>query len=486
MKNTLGVLASLLLVLVSCESQTGVDFNKYFMEGSLRIDYFHAGDATSETVEIDAVYQYEGWAGSKINLLDTIDYGAYVYKIYNAKGKLIYSKGFDSYFKEYQLTTPAINGEVKEYHESSIIPLPKKAVIFALDKRDRVGVLSEVFRIEIDPASAEAGPHDPEVRVYPSLENGSPSIKADVVIIGEGYTAEEDQKFQDDLARFTEVFFQAEPCKSYKDRFNIRGVLKYSEDSGVDEPRKEIDKKTAVNASFNSLGSARYLLTEDNKSLRDIVGHVPYDAIYIMVNSERYGGGGIYNFYCVYTSDNIQSNYLMVHEFGHSFFGLADEYYSSSTAYNDFYSAEFEPNEPNITALKDPDNVKWKHLLTDGIEVPTPWGKQAYDSAAVAWPKERAELSYEISQLKSNGASKKKIDAAIAHYKKRSEEHANEVSNVMENEELLGKVGAFEGAGYMYTGMYRPSLNCIMFSHAEYFCPVCQDAMIKMIRFYSE
>ena len=349
-----------------------------------------------------------------------------------------------------------------------------------------MGVLSEVFSSEIDPGSTIEGPQDQEIKVYTGLDSGDPNIKADVVIVGEGYTAEEDQKFQDDLARFTEVFFLAEPCKSYKDRFNIRGVLKYSEDSGVDEPRLEIDKNTAVNASFNSLGSARYLLTEDNKSLRDIAGHVPYDAVYIMVNSERYGGGGIYNFYCVYTSDNDRSNYLMVHEFGHSFFGLADEYYSSSTAYNDFYTSEFEPNEPNITALKDPENVKWKHLLSEGIEVPTPWGKDAYDSSAVAWPQENYQLYNEIAQLKKKGASEKKIEAAEAHYEKRKEERKAEVHNFLENDELKGKVGAFEGAGYMYTGMYRPAVNCIMFSHAEYFCPVCQDAMIKMIRFYSE
>lgn len=133
----------------------------------------------------------------------------------------------------------------------------------------------------------------------------------------------------------------------------------------------------------------------------------------------------------------------MVHEFGHSFFGLADEYYSSSTAYNDFYPVGYEPNEANITALLDPDNIKWKHLLSEGISIPTPWGKTAYDSL--------------------------QIEGSIS------------------NPELIGKVGAFEGAGYASTGLYRPSLDCIMFStKADYFCPVCQDAMIKVIEYYSE
>lgn len=452
MKNIICVLASLIFILFSCESESRNKFNQYFSPATMRIDYFHSGNAVSEKVVIDRIYQYAGWAGTRVNLIDTLDYGAYYYRIYDSSsGEEIYSKGFDSYFKEYQLTTPAINGEVKEYHESAIIPFPKSPVIFALEKRDREGKLHEVFRSEVNPSDAEDGPFDTEIKLYTSLESGDPAVKADILIVGEGYTKEEDQKFQDDLKRFTNVFFQAEPCKSYKESFNITGVLKYSEDSGVDEPGKDIDKNTAVNASFNSLGSARYLLTEDNKSLRDIAGHVPYDALYIMVNSSRYGGGGIYNFYCVYTADNEKSDYLMVHEFGHSFFGLADEYYSSSTAYNDFYTTEHEPNEPNITALKDPENIKWKHLLSEGIDIPTEWGKKEYDSLQQVspWNHER-------------------------------------INSIIQNKDLLGKVGAFEGAGYMYEGMYRPSLNCIMFSHVDYFCPVCQDAMIKVIKFYSE
>jgi len=444
MKNLHLLLPGILLIIVSCNQQTDTLYDNYFSNGTMRIDYFHSGNATSETVEIDKVYQYDSWGGSVVNLIDLLDLGAYYYKIYDKDTEtLIYSRGFDSYFKEYQFTTPAIEGASKEYHESAIIPFPKSSVIFSLEKRDKTGQFHEVYRSEIEPESAVLAPTDPDVRVYTSLENGDSKIKADVVIIGEGYTADEDQKFQDDLARFTETFFQAEPCKSHKEKFNIRGVLKPSLDSGIDEPRVGIDKNTTVNASFNALGSSRYLLTEDNKSLRDIAGHVSYDALYIMVNSSRYGGGGIYNFYCVFTSDNKKSDYLMVHEFGHSFFGLADEYYSSSTAYNDFYPVGYEPNEANITALLDPDNIKWKHLLSEGISIPTPWGKTAYDSL--------------------------QIEGSIS------------------NPELIGKVGAFEGAGYASTGLYRPSLDCIMFStKADYFCPVCQDAMIKVIEYYSE
>ena len=481
------VFLGLLLTITSCLQQDQTPFDRYFTNKSMRIDYFHTGDAIAETVEIDQIYRYDSWAGSLNNLVDQLNYGAYYHKVYDqASGDLIYSKGFDSYFKEYQVSTPAINGEVKQFHESAIVPFPNSPIVFALEKRDESGNMIEVFREKIDPDAALLKPLDPEVRIYTSLDNGNSNIKADIAIIGEGYTSDEDQKFQDDLKRFTEYFFRADPCKSNKNKFNIRGVLKPSQDSGVDEPRAGIDKNTSVNATFNSMGSERYLLTEDNQSLRDIAGHVPYDALYIMVNHTRYGGGGIYNFYCVYTSDNINSDYLMVHEFGHSFFGLADEYYTSSTAYNDFYSADYEPAEPNITALKDPENIKWKHLLNEGVDIPTPWPKKNYDSLDLIWQAHRAELNDAIFLLQKNGASEEEVKLAKADYDQRSKQRSVEVQDYLENSGFAGKVGAFEGAGYASTGLYRSSVNCIMFTRTGYFCPVCQDAMIKVIDSYSD
>jgi len=477
----------LFLTNTACKEEPSTGFENFFSSGTLRIDYFHTGDAKTERVDIDQLYTYEQWAGSKINLIDQLNYGAYYHKIYDMEtGKLIYSKGFDSYFKEYQVSTPAIEGEVKKFHESAIVPLPKSKIIFALEKRDPAGELSEVFREEIDPSKAQRPVIDPDINIYTSLDSGDPNVTADIAIIGEGYTKDEIQKFQDDLTRFTEYFFRAEPCKSNKDKFNIRGVLKPSEDGGIDEPRAGIDKNTAVSATFNSMGSERYVLTEDNLSLRNIAGHVPYDALYIMVNSTRYGGGGIYNFYCVYTSDNIDSDYLMVHEFGHSFFGLADEYYTSSTAYNDFYSVEHEPAEPNITALLDPENLKWKHLLSKGVELPTPWAKNKFDSKDLEWQAKRRAMNNNIADLQLNGAPKEEVKIAKKRYDELSTKRDAEVQEYLENSPFAGKVGAFEGAGYMSTGLYRPSINCIMFTRTDYFCPVCQDAMISIIDSYSE
>ena len=272
---------------------------------------------------------------------------------------------------------------------------------------------------------------------------------------------------------------------SYKDRFNIYGVFKPSAESGADEPRAGVYKNTSVGSTFNSMGSERYLLTEDNKTLRDIASHVPYDALYIMVNHSRYGGGGIYNFYCTFTSDNIFSEYLLVHEFGHSFFGLADEYYTSSTAYNDFYSSEYEPSEPNITAMKDPNNLKWKHLISEGIEIPTPWEKIEFDKTDSTWQKEREKLNNTTYNLQRNKASQKEVDDSRKDYDQKSLDRFKDVQVYLGNSIYAGKVGAFEGAGYVPKGMYRPSVNCIMFTRTNFFCPVCQDAMIGIINWYS-
>jgi hypothetical protein len=236
----------ILMLLIALTAAPGaaagqVEFEKYFEDQTMRVDYYHVGDAATELVTLDRVYRYGTWAGSLKNLVDQLNYGAYYHKVYDAlSGELIYSRGFDSYFKEYQTSGPAAKGVKRTFHESAIIPVPHSRIIFALDKRQKEGNLQEVFRCEIDPQDvaiiSDRGP-DGTVRVYKSLYSGDPHQKADVAIIGEGYTAAEEEKFKKDLKRFTEVFFKAEPCKSHKDHFNIYGVLKPSQESGVDEPR---------------------------------------------------------------------------------------------------------------------------------------------------------------------------------------------------------------------------------------------------------
>ena len=177
--------------------------------------------------------------------------------------------------------------------------------------------------------------------------------------MAEGYTAEDKDKFTADVDRFTGWMFEIDPYRGAKGKFNVTGIMRPSPEPAMDEPRQNVFKKTLLNASFNAFDLDRYMLIEDGHRLREVAAEVPYDAIVVMVNSKRYGGGGIYNDYCVTTVDNERSKAVFVHEFGHSFAGLADEYYASDVSYNDFYPKGVEPLEPNITALLDPHHVKW-------------------------------------------------------------------------------------------------------------------------------
>ncbi len=481
----------ILMLIPMIYSQNNPDFNNFFLNKTFRIDYYHTGDKNSEVITLDRVYQYGIWAGSTKNLIDRFNNGKYYAKVYDANtGRLIFSKGYDSYFGEYETGTPAAEGIKRTYSESVLIPAPRNNVRFEIEKRDRENKLEKIFSCGINPSDVNIirdNLQDSSVRVFKEVINGDPHDKADIAVLAEGYTSQETDKFKKDLKKFVDTFFNQEPYKSYKDRFNIYGVFKASQESGVDEPTHNVFKNTALSCTFNSLGSERYLLTEDNRAVRNIAGQVPYDAIFIMVNHSRYGGGGIYNLYCTFTADNQWTSYLLLHEFGHSFAGLADEYYTSDVAYNDFYPAGTEPVEPNITALRDPKNIKWKNLLTPGIEVPTSWKKAEYDSLDLSWQKNRRELLNKIAEEKRGGANADAIAELENEYNKGDKMHAEEMDNFLKKSKYAGKVGAFEGAGYASKGLYRPMLDCIMFSKgSKPYCKVCQAAIIRMIKFYSE
>jgi hypothetical protein len=471
-------------------AQASFNFNDYFVDKTMRLDYFHIGDAKQEWITVDQVYEQGIWAGSRRNLVDKFENGRYYAKIYDAaSGQLIFSKGFDSYFGEYKTTSKALKGIKRAYHETILIPYPKKNIVFTLEVRDRENILQPLFSQEIDPSSVSIIKENLEkkVKVFEILKSGSPHEKVDIAFIAEGYTSGEEEKVEADLGRFTEIFFNHEPYRTYKDRFNIYGVFKPSEESGCDEPLPGIYKNTALNATFNSLGSERYLLTEDNRSLRDIAAHVPYDALFIMVNHKRYGGGGIYNLYCTFTVDNQWCEYLFLHEFGHSFAGLADEYYTSSVAYNEFYPRGVEPVEPNITALLDPENLKWKDSLTPDIEIPTPWEKEDFDKMDIAYQEIRREINERIATMKREKAPQAEVEKVEQESERLSREHAKKMDDYLSKSRFRDKVGAFEGAGYSAKGLYRPMLDCIMFTKGKKpFCKVCEQAVVRVIKHYSE
>jgi len=466
-------------------------FDKYFYDSIMRIDYHHTGDKNSEWVSIDKIYKYGIWAGSRKNLIDKFNNGRFYIKIYDSADKsLIYSKGFDSYFGEYQMSNPAEKGIKKTFHETALIPYPKNKIKFVIEKRDSKKLLYTIFQREIDPSTIDIirkSFEEKDILIYKSHISGPSHKSMDLAIVGDGYSSNDVDKFKLDIDRFTQLMLSTEPYVHFKDNINIYGVLKPSTQTGIDEPRADIYKNTALSSTFNSMGSERYLLTEDNKALRDIAANIPYDAVVIMVNHSRYGGGGIYNFYSTFTTDNQFADYLFLHEFGHSFAGLADEYYTSSTAYNQMFKPDIEPLEPNITALLNKENIKWKNLVSDGVSLPTKWEKAAYDKKSYEWTKERARLNSNIAKLKRNKASKEKIETAEKLYAKRDAENSKWVDEYLQKCKYFGKVGAFEGAGYMQFGMYRSELDCIMFSKGiKPFCKVCQNAISKVIKNYLE
>jgi hypothetical protein len=227
-----------------------------------------------------------------------------------------------------------------------------------------------------------------------------------------------------------------------------------------------------MNFSFNTFGSDRYLMSADNKRINDIISAVPSEVILILVNTAKYGGGGIYNLYSSVAIDNVYARNILVHELGHSFAGLGDEYYTSDIAYYDFYPLDREPWEPNLTILKDPATLKWAHLLSEGIPVPTPWNQEAFDRENDQYTAKYKRLSQSIE----NSAKLKKLQL----------DHQDSVRLFFENHPLKNKIGAFEGGGYKSRGIYRPSLDCIMFSNRTLtFDLVCRKAIETRILFYA-
>jgi hypothetical protein len=233
--------------------------------------------------------------------------------------------------------------------------------------------------------------------------------------------------FKEDCERFAGYLFNSSPFRENKNKFNIWGIEAPSAESGTDIPKEDIWKKTLVNSTFYTFDLERYLMTYDNKTLRNIASNAPYDQIYILVNSDKYGGGSIYNHYSMSVTKNKYFEFIVTHEFGHGFASLADEYYTSDVAYQNFYPLDVEPTDPNLTTLVDFDS-KWKDLVEDGTPIQTP-----------------------------------------------------------DTDEYKNKVGVFEGGGYMEKGIYRPAHDCSMKSiKVDNFCPVCKRAIKQMIDFYTE
>jgi hypothetical protein len=468
-----------------------INFDKYFENNTMRIDYYHTGDADEEFISIDQIYKQNIWAGTVTNLIDPFNLGKYFLKVFDkADSVLIYSRGFSTYFGEYQTTPQAKAGIKKTFHESFLLPYPNKPVQIVLETRKRNNDLIPIYKMNIDPEDYHINTEAiiKKDSIYKLIENGEPHHCVDLVLLGEGYTAGEIEKFKSDLRKYSNILFSIEPFKSNSSKFNITGILSFSMQSGADEPTFGKYKNTVLNATFNSLDSPRYLLTADNKKIRNIASQAPYDLAYIMVNIERYGGGGIYNTLGLFTASEVKWNdYVFLHEFGHFFAALGDEYYTSSVAYDEFYPRGVEPLEANLTALLDPDNVKWKSCLSPGIKVPTEWGKAKFDSMHTTIDKLTSKRNELIDSLKNCRAPQSEISRYTNTYNDRINDIRGQIDDFISNHPLRGKIGVFEGAGYSAEGLYRPTVNSIMHKFDEKdrsYYKVNEAHLQKMINYY--
>jgi hypothetical protein len=451
------------------------DFASFFADSTLRVDYYHTGTKGVESFSLDRLTIEGAWAGSLVNLVDTLNLGEFAVRVYDrGSSRLIFSRGFSSLFNEWQTTDEALAGIARTFNESVRMPLPLKPVQFTICRRDRQMDYREIFSAVIDPNEPTAVHREKRAPAFPSsklMNNGDPHAKVDIVIVGDGYTSGEIDKFRKDAKHFNDVMFSTEPFKSRQSDFNVWLVEAASAESGIDKPDKNVWKDTPLGTMYNTFGSARYVLTTENRAMREILAAVPYDFVIVLVNDDRYGGGGIFNLYttCFTKTDKPgmewQMDYVYVHEFGHSFGGLGDEYYSSQVSYNEFYPKGVEPWEPNLTALLDPARLKWKDLVEPGTALPTPWEKAKYDSL---------------------GRVRGKLDRLAADYYEKREPLYKAEQEILKTNPLAGKVGAFEGAGYVSEGIYRPSIDCRMFSLSLVgFDPVCARAIGRVIDFYS-
>jgi hypothetical protein len=446
-----------------------VDFQVYFTDKTMRLDYFHSGNATEEHFATDRIVSDGIWSGSRKSLIDALELGSYFFEIIDRESKvLLYSRGFGSVFGEWQ-TIPEATEVWGTFSESVRFPWPLKPVTVILKKRNSTNTFSTVWTTSIDPSSRQVNPADlvHSEKVYTITENGPADKKVDMVILGDGYTLAEMEKFRKDAARLSGFLMTKEPFSKYASDFNIRAIETPSPGSGVSKPHHGVFKRTPLTVHYSSFDSERYALTYDNRKIRDVASAVPYDIMVILMNERTYGGGGIYNLYTTVSADNSFAEYIMIHEMGHHIAALADEYYTSSVAY-EMPEVKVEPWETNITALFSKENLKWKDLIEKGTPLPTPWNKEAFDKAGYAIQKER-------DSLRSAMVPETVMEDLFRRQMKEEDEYFSK-------EEYRNKVGAFEGAGYLSKGLYRPQIDCIMYTRHLVFCKVCSRTIEDVIR----
>jgi len=400
-------------------------FNEFFENKTLRLDYLHIGNAYNEKVE-PVTFWYGGvWSGTRSQLIESARLGEMVLTIKDLKSnQMIYTRSFSTLFGEF-VTTEKAEKEVGSFEESIQMPYPKAPIKYEFGVYSRAHEFTFLYEGVFYPNTTPQKPFQKENNVMELHIGGAAENCLDILFIPDGYAKKDKKKLQNDMKMFADYILNCSPFLENKDKLNIRAIEGYSKQSGITNPNAKVFKKTLINSSYNTIDVDRYLMCLNVWKMNEIADDAPYDAILIICNSKKYGGGGIYNFYATVNSDGKYSDYVVVHELGHSVVGLGDEYFTSEVSVRDFYPEGIEPVEQNLTTLVDFDK-KWKHLLSENTPVPTP--------------------------------------------------DTNEYNNI---------IGVFEGGGYVAKGVYRPWRNCTMKEKVyNGFCPVCKAAFEEVFGYY--
>lgn len=410
------------LIINICAAQ---NFNDFFENKTLRIDYIHSGNLQEESIKIQQYWEKDDWDGSYSNLTVENYLGSLIFEVYDsATHHLLYSKSASSLFEEYRNTEKG-KTEIVHYEECMVFPKPKKTVQIRIISYNRYLEKNLLLDIYMNPKKIKTVPMKKQYQIKDIHIGGDNHQAYNILIVPDGYTKKELSKMRADMDKFGHYIMECSPFKELQQYVNIRGVEGFSKESGITDPIKNIYINTLINCSFNTIEVDRYLMCQHLWKLHQVADDAPYDIILIMANTSKYGGGGIYNFYATVYADGPEKtiSYVVVHEFGHAIAGLGDEYYANSqVSVQDYYPSGIEPVEPNLTTLIHFDS-KWKHLIDKDIPIPTPG-----------------------------------------------------------NYEYANKVGVFEGGGYCSKGVYRPFLNCTMKDGIyNYFCPVCKETIRKSI-----
>ena len=419
------ILAVAAMLTVAAQAQ---DFEKYFNNQTLRIDYTFSGNVQRQDIYVDKLNKMPGWYGKKKHLADVpVEGNGQIIVKDHSTQLVIYRNSFSTLFQEW-LSYDEAKKEKKSFENVFLVPFPKQTVDITVNLYNNRRQVMTTLTHQVNPDDILIRRLGDKLRApFITLQEATDTNRCiHIAYVAEGYRQEEMGTFINDAKLAMEALFSHEPYKQMKDRFNLIAVMSPSAESGTSEPSKGIWKNTALSSHFDTFYSDRYLTTLNLKDLHNWLAGTPYEHIIVLVNTEKYGGGGILNSYNLSMAHHPKFRPVVVHEFGHSFAGLGDEYAYENEAIP-MYPSDVEPWEPNLTTLKN-FKGKWENMIDKNTPIPTPATK----------------------------------------------EYAN-------------KVGVYEGAGYSLNGVYRGMQDCRMRTN-EYpeFCPICRQALEKLIKFYTE